>query len=87
MLLKYEKPKYAKTAGTAPHSGTAASHSSHIDPLYLFARSVQWQHACHDDAFWELSRAQTSLDPTTRCIAKSLVKRCGFENTNGQNQE
>ena len=87
MLLKYEEPKYAKTAGTATHSGTAVSHSSHIDPLYLFARSVQSRHACHDDAFRELSGAQTSSDPATRCIAKSLLKRCGFENTNEQNQE
>lgn len=74
MLLKYEEPKYAKTERTAPHSGAAVSHSSHIDPLYLFARSVQWRHACHDDAFRELSRAQRSLDPATRCIAKSLLK-------------
>jgi hypothetical protein len=87
MLPQYEEPKYAKTAGTAPDFGTAASHAIRIDPLYLFARSVQWRHACHDDAFRELSRAQMSSDPTTRCIAKSLLKRCGFENTNGQNQE
>jgi hypothetical protein len=87
MLLKYEEPKYAKTAGTAPHFGAAASDASRIDPLYLFARSIQWRHACHDDAFWELSGAQTSSDPVTRCIAKSLLKRCGFDNTNGQNQE
>jgi hypothetical protein len=87
MLLKYEEPQHAETADTASHFGTAGSHSSRVDPLYLFARSVQWRHACHDDALRELSRAQTSPDPTTRCIAKSLLTRRGFENTNGHYQE
>ena len=87
MLLKFEEPKPAEIGGTVPHCGIAASHSRRVDPLYLFARSVQWRQACHHEAFRELSRAQASPDPTTSCIAKSLLKRCGSENTNGHNQE
>ncbi|MCU1271358.1 MAG: hypothetical protein JWN74_2652 [Acidobacteriaceae bacterium] len=56
MVLKYEEPKYAKTADTAPHFGTAASAASRVDPLHLFARSIQWRQACHDDALRDVPR-------------------------------
>ncbi len=76
MLLKQKKPKRARATNPAQRTKSAAPHSGRIDPLYLFARSVQWRLASRDDALFELSRAQASPDPITRCIAKTLLKHC-----------
>ena len=76
MLLKQKKPKGARTMNPAQRTKSAAPHSGWIDPLYLFTRSVQWRLGCRDEAFFELSRAQASPDPITRCIAKALLKNC-----------
>lgn len=53
--------------------------SEQTDFFYLLARAAEWRLTCDSEAFWEVSRAQQSPDPVTRCVARKLLRLGDFE--------
>jgi CRP/FNR family cyclic AMP-dependent transcriptional regulator len=57
---------------TLPQSVPAA-HAHEVDPLYLFARHVEWERQEEPSAAWELIAAANSSNGETRAQARALL--------------
>lgn len=58
-----------------PASPSPVTHPEEIDPLYLFARHVEWERGEEPSAGWELISAIHSTHSETRAYALSLLAR------------
>ena len=72
-----EQPLFPET-GATDWAGLAleivpATHPQEIDPLYLFACSVEWERREEPNAAWELLAAAQSSDSNTRAHARALL--------------
>jgi hypothetical protein len=63
----------------APPCGLKMPASGEVDPLYLFACSVEWRSRRSEEALWQLLRALTSSDSATWQVADAILQDCLME--------
>jgi len=70
-----KQPKLTMSSETVPVcSAEVIPFKDAADVLYRFACNVQSRNQrCSEEVGWELLRALTSSDPTTRLVAEALV--------------